>query len=98
MASKKQDPWNLVLDRRFSEAARIYEEELKVKSDDAGALGGHATVMLGLGNLSAALNGFRLANEAEAEDLRKVGGKSQPYLTKIGTVSRFSDKTRCFLV
>ena len=85
MASKT-DPWNLILDHRYAEAATQYVSVLRAKPDDVAALGGHATSMLCLGQLAPALDEFRRANVLESNDLRKIGGRSQPYLTKIGAI------------
>jgi hypothetical protein len=87
MASSKIDPWDLVLEHRYEEGLKTYEQRLRQNPDDPAALGSHAMVLLCVGkSLERALEEFRRSSEMERRDLLKLGGKSRPYLAHIGAV------------
>ena len=78
------DPWNLVLDHRYSAALEAYEaNNRRGLSEDAFEIANRSTVLLCLGRLSEALNGFEYANQLAS---RQLHGETQPYLNYIGAI------------
>jgi hypothetical protein len=76
-------PWNLILAHRYAEALSLYDRQRLRGTLEAVDEANRATALLCLGQLSEALDGFRLANDIAT---RKQPGETQPYLNDIGTV------------
>lgn len=91
MMDSEANPWEMVLAHRFDEAASLYEVKLRASPGDCGLLSAHGTAMLGMGNLSAALDDFMRAN---ANWQGRCQGDSHPYLLDVGMVFWLLGKVR----
>jgi len=76
------NPWEMILTRKYAEAAGSYGAELSKHPDDPGLLSSYAIAMRGLGRLVEALNAFRRANSLASA---RLNGETQPYLEQIGS-------------
>ena len=77
------EPWDLVFEHRYDEAAAIYERMLSVTPDDKLVLAAHGTALLCMGRLHEALSDFQRANSLDQEE---SGGESSGYSVKLALI------------
>lgn len=83
MTDSELDPWELVIAHRYTEALAAYDARLQGGVENSLELANRSTVLLCLGRLSEALEGFQRADNLAAQRLH---GETRPYLDKIASI------------